>query len=143
MHAGLKLKHACYAAAIKLLGLHDLQCSSIALLKCQNPLFLCIFKKVKLYFTSQHLIFSVYGQVKFILAYNFCVTDKADEIVPVSKPSRIPENAVVDSRVATIKQRPSSRCFPSATDMNVSGVYNKFPLNYGGFNSVRIFSPNS
>ncbi|KAM6466693.1 SH3 and multiple ankyrin repeat domains protein 2 isoform 3-T3 [Liasis olivaceus] len=44
--------------------------------------------------------------------------DKADEIVPVSKPSRIPENAVVDSRVATIKQRPSSRCFPSATDMN-------------------------
>ncbi|XP_070617558.1 SH3 and multiple ankyrin repeat domains protein 2 isoform X3 [Erythrolamprus reginae] len=44
--------------------------------------------------------------------------DKTDEMVPVSKPSRIPENAVVDSRVATIKQRPSSRCFPSATDMN-------------------------
>ncbi|KAG8125916.1 hypothetical protein E2320_021057, partial [Naja naja] len=44
--------------------------------------------------------------------------NKTDEIVPVSKPSRIPENAVVDSRVATIKQRPSSRCFPSATDMN-------------------------
>ncbi|XP_039212804.1 SH3 and multiple ankyrin repeat domains protein 2 isoform X4 [Crotalus tigris] len=44
--------------------------------------------------------------------------DKADEIVPVSKPSRIPENAILDSRVATIKQRPSSRCFPSATDMN-------------------------
>ncbi|XP_042325220.1 SH3 and multiple ankyrin repeat domains protein 2 isoform X2 [Sceloporus undulatus] len=44
--------------------------------------------------------------------------DKVDEIVPVSKPSRIPDNAGVDSRVATIKQRPSSRCFPSATDMN-------------------------
>ena len=44
-----------------------------------------------------------------------------DEIVPVSKPSRIADNATVDSRVATIKQRPSSRCFPSATDMNVSG----------------------
>ncbi|XP_053141962.1 SH3 and multiple ankyrin repeat domains protein 2 isoform X2 [Hemicordylus capensis] len=44
--------------------------------------------------------------------------DKVDEIVPVSKPSRIPDNAAVDSRVATIKQRPSSRCFPSATDMN-------------------------
>lgn len=43
-----------------------------------------------------------------------------DEIVPVSKPSRIADNATVDSRVATIKQRPSSRCFPSATDMNVS-----------------------
>ena len=46
-----------------------------------------------------------------------------DEIVPVSKPSRIADNATVDSRVATIKQRPSSRCFPSATDMNVSGSY--------------------
>ncbi|OXB73598.1 UNVERIFIED_CONTAM: hypothetical protein H355_002051 [Colinus virginianus] len=45
-------------------------------------------------------------------------TDKVDEIVPVSKPSRIADNATVDSRVATIKQRPSSRCFPSATDMN-------------------------
>uniref|UniRef100_A0A8D0B9C8 SH3 and multiple ankyrin repeat domains 2 n=1 Tax=Salvator merianae TaxID=96440 RepID=A0A8D0B9C8_SALMN len=44
--------------------------------------------------------------------------DKVDEIVPVSKPSRIPDNAAVDSRVATIKQRPSSRCFPSASDMN-------------------------
>ncbi|XP_072842021.2 SH3 and multiple ankyrin repeat domains protein 2 isoform X1 [Pogona vitticeps] len=44
--------------------------------------------------------------------------DKVDEIIPVSKPSRIPDNAAVDSRVATIKQRPSSRCFPSATDMN-------------------------
>ncbi|XP_033006188.1 SH3 and multiple ankyrin repeat domains protein 2 isoform X8 [Lacerta agilis] len=44
--------------------------------------------------------------------------NKVDEIVPVSKPSRIPDNAAVDSRVATIKQRPSSRCFPSATDMN-------------------------
>uniref|UniRef100_A0A8C8S295 SH3 and multiple ankyrin repeat domains 2 n=1 Tax=Pelusios castaneus TaxID=367368 RepID=A0A8C8S295_9SAUR len=44
--------------------------------------------------------------------------DKVDEIVPVSKPSRIVDNAAVDSRVATIKQRPSSRCFPSATDMN-------------------------
>ncbi|NXP53293.1 SHAN2 protein, partial [Heliornis fulica] len=44
--------------------------------------------------------------------------DKVDEIVPVSKPSRIADNATVDSRVATIKQRPSSRCFPSAADMN-------------------------
>ncbi|XP_077640486.1 SH3 and multiple ankyrin repeat domains protein 2 isoform X1 [Lonchura striata] len=44
--------------------------------------------------------------------------NKVDEIVPVSKPSRIADNATVDSRVATIKQRPSSRCFPSATDMN-------------------------
>ncbi|XP_063014279.1 SH3 and multiple ankyrin repeat domains protein 2 isoform X1 [Melospiza melodia melodia] len=42
--------------------------------------------------------------------------NKVDEIVPVSKPSRIADNATVDSRVATIKQRPSSRCFPS--DMN-------------------------
>ncbi|XP_074853561.1 SH3 and multiple ankyrin repeat domains protein 2 [Carettochelys insculpta] len=44
--------------------------------------------------------------------------DKVDEIVPISKPSRISDNVTVDSRVATIKPRPSSRCFPSATDMN-------------------------
>nr|XP_048711884.1 SH3 and multiple ankyrin repeat domains protein 2 isoform X5 [Caretta caretta] len=44
--------------------------------------------------------------------------DKVDEIVPVSKPSRITDNVTVDSRVATIKPRPSSRCFPSATDIN-------------------------
>ncbi|XP_062823906.1 SH3 and multiple ankyrin repeat domains protein 2 isoform X8 [Anolis carolinensis] len=44
--------------------------------------------------------------------------NKVDEIVPVSKPLRIHDNAAVDSRVATIKQRPSSRCFPPATDMN-------------------------
>ncbi|XP_075783814.1 SH3 and multiple ankyrin repeat domains protein 2 isoform X4 [Pelodiscus sinensis] len=44
--------------------------------------------------------------------------DKVDEIVPVSKPSRIADNVTMDSRVATIKPRPSSRCFPSATDMN-------------------------
>ncbi|XP_077178222.1 SH3 and multiple ankyrin repeat domains protein 2 isoform X1 [Paroedura picta] len=44
--------------------------------------------------------------------------DKVDEIVPVSKPSRIADNTAMDSRVATIKQRPSSRCFPPATDMN-------------------------
>uniref|UniRef100_A0A8C9FWS0 SH3 and multiple ankyrin repeat domains protein 2 n=1 Tax=Pavo cristatus TaxID=9049 RepID=A0A8C9FWS0_PAVCR len=63
--------------------------------------FLCIFLKSKsLPLTLQYLIFQV------------------DEIVPVSKPSRIADNATVDSRVATIKQRPSSRCFPSATDMN-------------------------
>nr|XP_048711885.1 SH3 and multiple ankyrin repeat domains protein 2 isoform X6 [Caretta caretta] len=44
--------------------------------------------------------------------------NKVDEIVPVSKPSRITDNVTVDSRVATIKPRPSSRCFPSATDIN-------------------------
>ncbi|XP_039767379.1 SH3 and multiple ankyrin repeat domains protein 2 isoform X2 [Ornithorhynchus anatinus] len=44
--------------------------------------------------------------------------DKVDEIVPVPKPSRTAENVTVESRVATIKQRPTSRCFPSATDMN-------------------------
>ncbi|XP_057585592.1 SH3 and multiple ankyrin repeat domains protein 2 isoform X2 [Hippopotamus amphibius kiboko] len=43
--------------------------------------------------------------------------DKPDEIVPASKPSRTAES-VVESRVATIKQRPTSRCFPSVSDMN-------------------------
>ncbi|XP_070085097.1 SH3 and multiple ankyrin repeat domains protein 2 isoform X4 [Equus caballus] len=44
--------------------------------------------------------------------------DKPDEIVPASKPSRTVENVAVESRVATIKQRPTSRCFPSVSDMN-------------------------
>lgn len=47
--------------------------------------------------------------------------DKPDEIVPASKPSRTAENVAVESRVATIKQRPTSRCFPPVSDMNVSG----------------------
>ncbi|XP_072322858.1 SH3 and multiple ankyrin repeat domains protein 2-like isoform X2 [Scyliorhinus torazame] len=44
--------------------------------------------------------------------------DKLDEIVSNPKQSRAAENATVDSRVATIKQRPSSRCFPPAADAN-------------------------
>uniref|UniRef100_A0A8C6WBL8 SH3 and multiple ankyrin repeat domains 2 n=1 Tax=Nannospalax galili TaxID=1026970 RepID=A0A8C6WBL8_NANGA len=44
--------------------------------------------------------------------------DKPEEIVPASKPSRTAENVAVESRVATIKQRPTSRCFPAASDMN-------------------------
>ncbi|XP_006860879.1 PREDICTED: SH3 and multiple ankyrin repeat domains protein 2 [Chrysochloris asiatica] len=44
--------------------------------------------------------------------------DKPDEMVPASKLSRASENVAVESRVATIKQRPSSRCFPSVSDVN-------------------------
>ncbi|XP_073073389.1 SH3 and multiple ankyrin repeat domains protein 2 isoform X2 [Manis javanica] len=44
--------------------------------------------------------------------------DKPEEIVPASKPSRAAENMAVESRVATIKQRPTSRCFPSVSDIN-------------------------
>ncbi|KAM9080044.1 SH3 and multiple ankyrin repeat domains protein 2 isoform 3-T3 [Megaptera novaeangliae] len=44
--------------------------------------------------------------------------DKPDEIVPASKPSRTAEAVAVESRVATIKQRPTSRCFPSVSDVN-------------------------
>ncbi|XP_056657132.1 SH3 and multiple ankyrin repeat domains protein 2 isoform X6 [Monodelphis domestica] len=44
--------------------------------------------------------------------------DKVDEVVPAAKPSRTAENVAVESRVATIKQRPTSRCFPSVADMN-------------------------
>ncbi|XP_058545962.1 SH3 and multiple ankyrin repeat domains protein 2 isoform X3 [Neofelis nebulosa] len=44
--------------------------------------------------------------------------DKPDEIVPASKPSRTADNVAVESRVATIKQRPTSRCFPSVSDVN-------------------------
>lgn len=49
------------------------------------------------------------------------VADKPEEIVPASKPSRAAESVALESRVATIKQRPTSRCFPSVSDMNVSG----------------------
>ncbi|XP_021564078.1 SH3 and multiple ankyrin repeat domains protein 2 [Carlito syrichta] len=44
--------------------------------------------------------------------------DKPEEIVPASKPSRAAENMAVESRVATIKQRPTSRCFPTISDVN-------------------------
>nr|XP_023420201.1 SH3 and multiple ankyrin repeat domains protein 2 isoform X2 [Cavia porcellus] len=44
--------------------------------------------------------------------------DKPEEIVPAPKPSRTAENVAVESRVATIKQRPTSRCFPAVSDMN-------------------------
>uniref|UniRef100_A0A8C9GKW2 SH3 and multiple ankyrin repeat domains 2 n=1 Tax=Piliocolobus tephrosceles TaxID=591936 RepID=A0A8C9GKW2_9PRIM len=44
--------------------------------------------------------------------------DKPEEIVPASKPSRAAENMAVEPRVATIKQRPTSRCFPAGSDMN-------------------------
>lgn len=44
--------------------------------------------------------------------------DKPEEIVPASKPSRTAENVAIESRVATIKQRPTSRCFPAASDVN-------------------------
>ncbi|XP_056657130.1 SH3 and multiple ankyrin repeat domains protein 2 isoform X4 [Monodelphis domestica] len=46
------------------------------------------------------------------------IADKVDEVVPAAKPSRTAENVAVESRVATIKQRPTSRCFPSVADMN-------------------------
>lgn len=48
--------------------------------------------------------------------------DKADEVVPAPKPSRAAENMAVESRVATIKPRPTSRCFPPVSDVNVSGA---------------------
>ncbi|EDL18244.1 mCG142121, partial [Mus musculus] len=48
--------------------------------------------------------------------------DKPEEIVPASKPSRTAENVAIESRVATIKQRPTSRCFPAASDVNVIRV---------------------
>lgn len=41
--------------------------------------------------------------------------------MPAAKPSRAADSVAVESRVATIKQRPSSRCFPSVSDVNVSG----------------------
>ncbi|KAK1159675.1 SH3 and multiple ankyrin repeat domains protein 2-like [Acipenser oxyrinchus oxyrinchus] len=52
------------------------------------------------------------------LSVYLCFTDKVDETMPASKPSRTGDNVSVDMRVATIKQRPSSRCFTAVTDMN-------------------------
>ncbi|KAG7473669.1 hypothetical protein MATL_G00098290 [Megalops atlanticus] len=42
--------------------------------------------------------------------------DKVDEVTPAQKPIR--DNVSVDMRVATIKPRPSSRCFATSTEMN-------------------------
>ncbi|XP_039696522.1 SH3 and multiple ankyrin repeat domains protein 2 isoform X3 [Pteropus medius] len=44
--------------------------------------------------------------------------DKAEEVVPAPKPSRAAENMAMESRVATIKPRPTSRCFPPVSDVN-------------------------
>ncbi|KAM9301663.1 SH3 and multiple ankyrin repeat domains protein 2 isoform 2-T2 [Gastrophryne carolinensis] len=44
--------------------------------------------------------------------------DKNDDSAPVSKPLRPVDNVSVDPRVATIKQRPSGRCFPPAPEVN-------------------------
>uniref|UniRef100_A0A8D2JPW4 SH3 and multiple ankyrin repeat domains 2 n=1 Tax=Sciurus vulgaris TaxID=55149 RepID=A0A8D2JPW4_SCIVU len=44
--------------------------------------------------------------------------DKPEETVPAPKPSRTAESVAMETRVATIKQRPTSRCFPAASDMN-------------------------
>ncbi|XP_069821284.1 SH3 and multiple ankyrin repeat domains protein 2 isoform X3 [Dendropsophus ebraccatus] len=44
--------------------------------------------------------------------------DKTEESAPTSKPLRPVDNVPLDNRVATIKQRPSSRCFPPATETN-------------------------
>ncbi|XP_077143086.1 SH3 and multiple ankyrin repeat domains protein 2 isoform X1 [Ranitomeya variabilis] len=44
--------------------------------------------------------------------------DKAEDSTPISKPLRPVDNVPLDSRVATIKQRPSSRCFPPVTETN-------------------------
>lgn len=124
MHAGLKLKHACYVAAIKSARLARLMMLKRCLVKMPKNLFLCILLKSKsLPLTLQYLTFPFLRTSDIYFTECFYITDKVDEIVPVSKPSRIADNATVDSRVATIKQRPSSRCFPSATDMNVSGSH--------------------
>ncbi|XP_068116706.1 SH3 and multiple ankyrin repeat domains protein 2 isoform X4 [Hyperolius riggenbachi] len=44
--------------------------------------------------------------------------DKSEDSAPLSKPLRPVDNVSVDPRVATIKQRPSNRCFPPATETN-------------------------
>ncbi|XP_071975196.1 SH3 and multiple ankyrin repeat domains protein 2 isoform X1 [Engystomops pustulosus] len=44
--------------------------------------------------------------------------DKSEDSTPISKPLRPVDNVPLDSRVATIKQRPSSRCFPPANETN-------------------------
>ncbi|XP_053304739.1 SH3 and multiple ankyrin repeat domains protein 2 isoform X2 [Spea bombifrons] len=44
--------------------------------------------------------------------------DKTEESGPSSKPVRQVDNVPLDSRIATIKQRPSSRCFPTAPETN-------------------------
>ncbi|XP_040265007.1 SH3 and multiple ankyrin repeat domains protein 2 isoform X1 [Bufo bufo] len=44
--------------------------------------------------------------------------DKTEDSAPISKPLRPVDNVPLDSRVATIKQRPSNRCFPPVTETN-------------------------
>ncbi|KAM4617556.1 SH3 and multiple ankyrin repeat domains protein 2 isoform 2-T2 [Discoglossus pictus] len=44
--------------------------------------------------------------------------DKPEEISSISKPLRPVDNVPVESRIATIKQRPPSRCFAAPTETN-------------------------
>ncbi|KAM5138802.1 SH3 and multiple ankyrin repeat domains protein 2 isoform 1-T1 [Mantella aurantiaca] len=44
--------------------------------------------------------------------------DKNEDSIPIVKPLRPVDNMPVDPRVATIKQRPTSRCFPPVTEAN-------------------------
>ncbi|KAM8938855.1 SH3 and multiple ankyrin repeat domains protein 2 isoform 3-T3 [Pelodytes ibericus] len=44
--------------------------------------------------------------------------DKTEDSGPTSKPLRPVDSVALDSRIATIKQRPASRCFPAATETN-------------------------
>ncbi|XP_063293840.1 SH3 and multiple ankyrin repeat domains protein 2 isoform X2 [Pelobates fuscus] len=44
--------------------------------------------------------------------------DKTEESGPTSKPLRPVDNVPLDSRIATIKQRPTGRCFPPAAETN-------------------------
>ncbi|KAG8522562.1 SH3 and multiple ankyrin repeat domains protein 2 [Galemys pyrenaicus] len=44
--------------------------------------------------------------------------EKPDELAPITKPPRAAESVTVEPRVATIRQRPTSRCFPPLSDVN-------------------------
>ncbi|XP_037373298.1 SH3 and multiple ankyrin repeat domains protein 2 isoform X2 [Talpa occidentalis] len=49
--------------------------------------------------------------------------EKPDELVAITKPPRAAESVAVEPRVATIRQRPTSRCLPPLSD--VTSVYER------------------
>lgn len=52
-----------------------------------------------------------------IRQWNLSFPDKVDEITPTQKPPW--DNSTIDTRVAAVKPRPTSRCFAVAPEMNV------------------------
>lgn len=112
MHVGLKQTHACSIQRLQLARLEN----ATAVLCSQRTfrLLICL--------TAFYDVWYLAAVYEGPVGRWTCdlIADKNEDSTPIAKPLRPVDNMPVDSRVATIKQRPTSRCFPPATEANVS-----------------------